>query len=52
MLQWDDGRVGYLELPGDEHYYLSPTLSDGVFQMIDQLEGEMTEEDLSNSFGS
>ena len=52
MFQWDDGRAGYLELLGHERYYLFPALSDGIFQMVDQLEREMIKENLSDSFGS
>jgi len=50
--QWDDGRAGYLELPGHEHYYLFPILSNGIFQMVDLWEREMIKEDLGDSFGS
>ena len=49
--QRNDGRAGYLELLGHKHYYLFPTLSDGIFRMVDLLEWAMIKEDLGDSFG-
>lgn len=39
-----------MELLGHEHYYLFPTLSNGIFQMVDLLKREMIKEDLGDSF--